>query len=525
MQPDSATPIMGEQGLPRAPAASDSARPSPGWWAGAGIGRRLLLWIVLASSLITLLLTSLQLYLDYRRDVEGIEARLAEIERGYLPSLAGSLWKLDREQLQTQLDGIAGLPDMLGAQVEEAQGLLVARAGRTGALAEISRRLPLVYLDRGERRVLGVLHLAATLEGVYQRLAERALIILASQAVKTFLVSLFILFIVHQIVTRHLRSLAQHFSQFRLESPAGALQLARRPPNQADEIDQLVAAFAALQERLQKAYADLRLANASLEQDVAARRLAEQEVTRLNQELEERVRQRTTELESANRELGAFTYSVSHDLRAPLRAIHGFTHLVGLESGDQISEQARQYLARVQAAVERMESLIDDLLRLSQVSQRVMKPERVDLSAMAAGVAREIQAGEFARRVEWVIEPDLVATGDAGLLRIVLENLLGNAWKYSGKREAARIEFGYAADGENAGFFVRDNGVGFDMRYAERLFVAFHRLHSPAEFPGTGIGLATVSRIIHRHGGRIWAEGKVGEGACFCFSLGRIDGN
>jgi len=495
--------------------------PRPAWWGGTGIGRRLLVLIVLASSAVTLLLTSLQLYLDYRRDVDGIEARLLEIERGYLPSLAGSLWKLDREQLQLQLDGIARLPDMLGAEVEEAQGVLVVQSGKMGTLAEFRRSLPLVYVDRGERRLLGVLHLSATLEGVYQRLTERALIILASQAVKTFLISLFILFIVHQVVTRHLRTLARHFSRYEVDAPALAPQLTRAAREKPDELDQLLEAFSGMQARLQKAYTDLRDANSRLEEDIAARRVAEEEITRLNQGLEERVRRRTSELESANRELAAFTYSVSHDLRAPLRSIHGFTHLVGIECGNQISGQAKNYLGRVQGAVERMESLIDDLLRLSQVGQRVMKPERVDMSEMAAGVARELQAADASRRVEWAIQPDLIATGDAGLLRIVLENLLGNAWKYTGKRESARIEFGFAVDGDKEGFFVGDNGVGFDMKYADRLFIAFQRLHSPAEFPGTGIGLATVSRIIHRHGGRIWAEGKVGEGSRFSFSLGR----
>jgi signal transduction histidine kinase len=512
-------------GRPGSAAPVPEAAPdhAPRWLWRAQIGRRLLVWILVASSLVTLLLTSLQLYLDYRRDVDGIEARLAEIEHGYLPSLAGSLWKLDREQLQLQIEGITRLPDILGAEVQGAQGPLTVQSGRIESQAVYLRTMPISYEDRGERRLLGELRVAATLEGVYQRLTERALIILASQGIKTFLVSFFILFIVHQVVTRHLGGLARYFADFDIRAPAGPPKLARTPREVPDELDHLVHAFASLQTRLERAYADLSIANRDLQTDIAARREAEAEINRLNLELEQRVEERTAELESANRELAAFTYSVSHDLRAPLRAVHGFSHLLDRELEQGLSAQGKHYLERIRNGVERMGSLIDDLLRLSQISQRAMNPARVDLSALGALVAQELQASDPVRQVTWSIAPGMQAWGDQGLLRIVLENLLGNAWKYTGKRDHARIEMVCDATGERPAFCIRDNGVGFDMQYGERLFEAFQRLHHVEEFPGTGIGLATVARIIHRHGGSIWATALVGEGASFFFTLGERD--
>jgi PAS domain S-box-containing protein len=254
--------------------------------------------------------------------------------------------------------------------------------------------------------------------------------------------------------------------------------------------------------------------------DVSVRKRAETKIRQLNAELEQRVVERTRALEVANTELEAFSYSVSHDLRAPLRAIQGFSRLVETQYASQIDEQGRDMLRRVGAGAQKMGLLIDDLLRLSGISRQTMRIGAVDLSALARELADELQAGEPERRTEWIIAPGVTAEGDAGLLRAALQNLIGNAWKYSSRRNEARIEFGIAQSDGRAVYFVRDNGAGFDMTYAKKLFGAFQRLHSTTEFPGTGIGLATVARILHRHGGKVWAEGCVGEGATFYFSLG-----
>ena len=236
-------------------------------------------------------------------------------------------------------------------------------------------------------------------------------------------------------------------------------------------------------------------------------------------ELEQRVQIRTRELEAANGELEAFCYSVSHDLRAPLRGIDGFSLALLEDYGDQFDAVGRDYLERVRAAARRMAALIDDLLSLSRITRADIRRGPIDLSQLSRAVVAELCRAEPERNVAVVIAPDLRAEGDSPLIRTVLENLIGNAWKFTSKRQDARIEVGRAEINETSTFFVRDNGAGFDQAYTDRLFGAFQRLHAATEFPGTGIGLASVLRIIHRHGGRIWAEGEINRGATFYFSL------
>jgi signal transduction histidine kinase len=235
--------------------------------------------------------------------------------------------------------------------------------------------------------------------------------------------------------------------------------------------------------------------------------------------LEVRVAQRTRELTAANQELESFSYSVSHDLRAPLRAVDGFSQALQDDEGERISEEGQEHLKRLRAAAARMGHLIDDLLQLSRVTRAELRRQPVDLSALARQVADELQRAEPGRDVAFDIAPDLKAQGDARLLRAALENLLGNAWKFTSKRSGARIEFFTESRDGQTHYCVRDNGAGFDMAYASKLFTPFQRLHRPAEFPGTGIGLATVQRIIRRHGGDITAEGMPGGGATFRFTL------
>jgi PAS domain S-box-containing protein len=244
------------------------------------------------------------------------------------------------------------------------------------------------------------------------------------------------------------------------------------------------------------------------------------EIRQINAELEQRVVARTAELAAANKELESFSYSVSHDLRSPLRSIDGFSQALLEDYNDKLDAQAQNYLQRVRAASQRMAQLIDDMLNLSRVSRGEMRREEIDLSRMARDIAEQLQKAQPERVVEVEIEDGIKARGDNGLLRIALDNLLGNAWKFTSKQPSSRIEFGAQAGdtGEDV-FFVRDNGAGFDMAYADKLFGAFQRLHSADEFEGTGVGLATVQRIIRRHGGHIRAESEPGRGATFYFTL------
>ena len=224
--------------------------------------------------------------------------------------------------------------------------------------------------------------------------------------------------------------------------------------------------------------------------------------------------------QAANKELEAFSYSVSHDLRAPLRTIDGFSLAVLEDFGDQLNDEGRNYLMRIRNAAQRMAQLIDDLLNLSRVTRAPLNPEPTSLSTIAQNVVRALQETDPTRIVEFSITPNIVADADPRLMKVVLENLLNNAWKFTSKQEFARIEFGVKDDPTDGRvYFVRDNGAGFDMAYVNKLFGTFQRLHTNSEFPGIGIGLAIVQRIINRHGGRVWAEGEVNQGAAFYFTL------
>ncbi len=253
--------------------------------------------------------------------------------------------------------------------------------------------------------------------------------------------------------------------------------------------------------------------------DITEQRRIEAALAAANSELERRVAERTAELTVANRELESFASSVSHDLRAPLRGIDGWSQAVLEDCGPQLDEQGCTYLKRVRSETQRMGELIDGLLELSRVTRAPMKRETVDLTAMAQELEASLHAGQPERVVDFVIAPAMVAPGDAVLLRAALQNLLHNAWKFTGKRPRARIEVGCTSEPGRTVYHVRDDGAGFDMRYAGKLFAPFQRLHSLDEFMGTGIGLATVQRIIHRHGGKVWATAEVDQGATFYFTL------
>jgi len=502
---------------------SHATPPTLGTLKRSGIGHRLLFQIILFSSLITLIATGVQLYTDYQRDLGTIKTRLDDIKGSYLGSISASLWNLDVQQLRLQLEGITQLPDIQSASVEESSAKvpspLQLRRGERKSQNVISREYPIFYrLDSGPRQI-GTLKVQASLSEVYARLRQKTVVILLSQGVKTFIVSMFILFIVHRLITSHLVHIAERLGKFEISETQPPLSLHRPPPQKPDELDQVVTAFNRLSRNLRLAYDHMHEVNNALAKDIIARRQAEEEIKRLNAVLEQRVRQRTAELEAANQELASFSYSASHDLRAPLHRIEGFGRLLNDRYQEHLDDKGRHYLARISEGTQEMAEMINCFLRLSKATQGELHVEVVDLSAQVHRLITEYREEEPARKVELDIMDEVRAPVDRHFFEMLLSNLIDNAWKYTRKQNLARISFGYKVEDGEPVYYLSDNGDGFDMAYADRLFAPFARLHKNEEFEGVGIGLATVQRIITRHGGRIWANSSPGEGTTFYFTL------
>jgi light-regulated signal transduction histidine kinase (bacteriophytochrome) len=263
------------------------------------------------------------------------------------------------------------------------------------------------------------------------------------------------------------------------------------------------------------------IASIELVRDISERKAVEEEILKLNKDLERRAQ----ELADANRDMKAFGYSLSHDLKTPLTAIYSAAQILDDVYSGQLDETGRFCVGSICKASERMEELFDAMLHLSRISRRELQHEEIDLSLLTSEILARLKKEEPGRAAEFMIEPELTAHGDTPLIKSVLENLLGNAWKYTRNKSVTRIEFGVIEEKGEKVFFIRDNGAGFDMKHAQSLFTPFQRLHTEEEFKGTGVGLATVHRIIQRHGGRLWGEGEQGRGATFFFTLPDTPGN
>lgn len=430
----------------------------------------------------------------------------------------------DARVAQENLELLRARPKIRAAAIYNARGRLFAKYAHEGesqfpALPEPDgTRIEgddLVIFKRivGEREILGTVYLRAEYE-LYDRLLGY-LGIAALVAAAAMLVAYALSRPLQRAVTRPLLAIAEVAREV-TEKRNFAL---RADKLSEDEVGRLAEAFNTMLAEIERATRGLQESNLDLEREVGERRRAEQEISRLNTELEKRVKDRTAQLEYANAELEAFCYSVSHDLRAPLRAIDGFSQALMEDFPKDVPEDAQRYLSRIRSSTQRMGQLIEDLLNLSRVSRADLERRDVDVSELARQVVNDMQHREPGRKVEVLIWDGMRADADSRLLRAVLENLIGNAWKFTSKVPAPRIEAGSVRDAERVTFFVRDNGAGFDMAYANKLFGAFQRLHSATEYAGTGIGLATVQRIVHRHGGRVWADAQPGKGAAFFFTL------
>jgi signal transduction histidine kinase len=358
---------------------------------------------------------------------------------------------------------------------------------RIAAAAPVKGTPWLVWADISEAATL------APARTLVRRMLPITLLITALAALTVYTVS--------ARVTRPIEQLAAA-----AEAIAGGDYSRRVTVDRRDEIGRLGTAFNVMAERVAESH------------DTLEARVHER--TRDLERARAELQQHAAELGNANRELEAFSYSVSHDLRTPLRSIDGFAQALVEDCWDRLDDEGRDYLARIRAAAQRMGTLIDDLLSLSRVTRAELKTTAVDLSALVRDIAARLRDSDPARQVDWRIAPNVVVQADPALMRVALENLLGNAWKFTGRGDSATIEFTTAQSPEGrVTYVVRDNGAGFDMAHASKLFGAFQRMHGMDEFPGTGIGLATVQRIVRRHGGRIWAEARANEGAAFLFTL------
>ena len=486
-----------------------------------GIAKTLLVWIVFVSSLITLSLSAIQLFIDYKVEVGTINTRLDEIESSYKGVVEASLWNVDKEQLDIQLEGIARLPDIQAVIVKETQNfdnaILLEKGESVGS--SISRIYNLQYKDGDEAFFIGTLYVEASLSEVYQRLLNKAVTIMIVQGIKTFVVSFFILFLFYRLVTRHIIHMEHFLRNVNVRHSLSQLSLSRGDRKSDDELDHLVSAYNSMIVDLRQAYEDMHVVNNKLKEDIAARKSAEAKVKSLNEELESRVELRTAELEAANKELNAFCYSVSHDLRAPLRRVKGFGYNLKMEYGNKLGVRGVHYLARMESCTDEMNAMIDSFLTLAKSTNTELLIEEISLSDIVHRNLGNLKEKDPARNVSIRVQPNVKAMCDARLIGLLLTNLLDNAWKYTAKKDGAEIIFSQKKLNGERIYVVEDNGAGFDMEYANNLFTPFTRLHKVSDFRGIGIGLATVKRVAARHGGRVWAESSVGKGAKFFFTL------
>jgi signal transduction histidine kinase len=432
----------------------------------------------------------------------------------------------DRKVADENLGLLRFRPQVGAAAIYNARGVLFASYARQGNIQEFPK-LPepdgmridghdLILFKRtvSDGEILGTVYLRADYE-LFDRVRDYFGI-----ALLVAVIAMFVAFLMSSRLQKYVTRPVLAIAGIAREVVAQRNYSRRAEKMSNDEVGELVEAFNDMLAEIERRTVEIEASNNRLALEVDERSRSEQEIARLNRELESRVSERTAQLEAANKELEAFSYSVSHDLRAPLRAIDGFSQALIEDLPDDLSEEGHRYLSRIRSSVQRMGQLIEDLLNLSRVSRSALEQRTTDLSELSRQVLADLQQRDPDRHVEVTIWDGMSVEADSRLLRAALENLIGNAWKFTSKTEKAHIEVGSLRTGEEVTFFVRDNGTGFDMAYADKLFGAFQRLHAMSEFPGTGIGLATVQRIVTRHGGRIWADAQPGKGAAFFFTLG-----
>jgi signal transduction histidine kinase len=488
--------------------------------------RNKLLLIVLVTTLSALLLAStifviydVNTYRSLR--LSDMDTQLELLSYSSIPALEFE----DKQVARANLDLMKLRPSVRAAAIYDARGRLFARYQREGSTHEfpelpgeddVTRDFYSLTISRrivSEGEILGTAYIAADFP-LMERIL-RYIGVLALVAIGAIGVSVLVSLKLQSLITKPLSSIVAIARDL-----VDNKQYSRRARKiSEDETGTLVDAFNGMLDVIEQRTRDMESANQRLEAEAARHAQARETIMQLNEALEGKVMERTQQLQATNQELESFCYSVSHDLRGPLRSISGFTQALIEELPAELPGDSQRYLDKVMAGTRRMSQLIDDLLNLSRVSRGELVRQTVDLTELARDVIRDLQARDTNAKVDVSVWQGMATEADPKLVRIVFENLLGNAWKFSSKKDNPRIVVGVMKEGRREVYFVRDNGAGFDMKYADKLFGAFQRLHAMNEFPGTGIGLATVQRIVNRHGGRIWFDSAPEMGASFYFTL------
>lgn len=477
-----------------------------------GIGWRLLISILLVSSLVTLVLTVGQLYFEFRRDVGEIERRLNELQSSYAESLAGSLWQFDTEQIRLQLAGIQRLPDIQAVELRETNGAsrqpLIIRSGELSADPAIAREFPLVFADRSSARTIGVLRVEASFEHIYSRLMDSALVILLNQGIKTFIVSLFILLIVHRLVTRHLIDLADVMEPYDPSHPGQPLTLDRPASASPDELDRMVQAIQSMRDSLSAALARVQDANLEMEAEIEQRR-----------ETEARLQELVEKLTVSNSELQRFAYVASHDLQEPLRGIVMYAQKLEKNYRDRLDKEAGDNIDFIVGNARQMYDLVNDLLAFSRLG-RGLTFAKVGLDACCNAALSSLDEVISKSKAKVSVSSLPEVMGNAIQLSELFENLIDNAIKFARPGIAPDISIQCLRQDGQFVISVADNGIGIEASN-QNVFDIFRRHHTHQAFPGTGVGLAICKRIVQLHHGRIWHESKPGEGTTFFFTLGQ----
>lgn len=478
---------------------------------------------ILVALLLGIFISIGQIVFDLYTEQKRIDETVMQVLNTTKESASQAAYSLNNELALRVVKGLFEYQPIYSAQINDDFGRQLASLERPPIKHEMNWIGPLIRADQNlytvplyvadGQTVIGEMRVLVDRFLIAQNFIDRAGLVIFTGILRNFILAVFFGFLFYFTLGRPVMNTISNLSVVDPANP-GKTHLSIPPGHNEDELGLLVRKLNSIlidfDETLQQRY----LTEEELKRN-------QNTIRQLNLRLEERVRIRTSELEAANKEMEAFTYSVSHDLRAPLRTIGGFSNILQEEYGEELDEQAAHYLSRVRTGTEKMERLINDLLKLSRSTRGDLHRADFDMSDMVDEIIAELRQDDPTRDISIHVSPNIKAFADKRFIRVVLENLISNAWKYTGNCEDPKIFFGMTDKDGHRAYYIQDNGAGFDMSYADKLFAPFQRLHSAKEFEGTGVGLATVQRVVHRHGGEVWADAKVAEGATFYFTLPR----